>query len=127
MVEDKNKDKAPEDANPDASGTTNPEKTVAGQSFYNSALTGSGTITVDGTYAEPLPDPTQVRGLGPDRTAGGRRVLGGLDPDARRVAEVTEAVAGVPADTRAGFRADKSETTAEDGGTARRSSRTANR
>jgi hypothetical protein len=126
MVEDKSKDRAPEDTSPDASGTTDPTETVAGQSFYNQALTGSGTITVDGTYAEPLPDPTQIRGLGPDRTAGGRRVLSGLDPDARRVAEVTEAVAGVPADTREGFRADKNETT-EDSGTARRSARSANK
>jgi hypothetical protein len=84
--------------------TTDPTETVEGQSFHNAALTGSGTITTDGTYAEPLPDPTQIRGLGPDRTSGGRRVLGGLDPDARRVAEVTEAVTGTRPDPREGFR-----------------------
>jgi hypothetical protein len=46
--------------------------TVEGQSFRNEALTGSGTILPDGTYGEPLPDPTEVRGLGPDKTSGGR-------------------------------------------------------
>lgn len=30
---------------------------VAGGSFYNPALTGSGTIMPDGTYGSPLPDP----------------------------------------------------------------------
>jgi hypothetical protein len=59
-------------------GTGNPEETVAGQSFYNPALTGSGTIQ-DGTYTDPLPDPTQRRGLGPDRTSGGRLIL--RDPE----------------------------------------------
>lgn len=49
-------------------------KELDGQSFYNVALTGSGTITEDGEYAPPLPDPTAVRGLGPNRTSGGRRV-----------------------------------------------------
>lgn len=33
-----------------------------GQTFYNAALTGSGTILPDGTYGEPLPDPTVQRG-----------------------------------------------------------------
>jgi hypothetical protein len=51
------------------------EKTIADQSFYNEALTGSGTITEDGTYAEPQPDPTVVRGLGPQKTSGGRDVV----------------------------------------------------
>lgn len=68
---------------------TNPEempkldesnKELDGQSFYNNALTGSGTITQDGEYAPPLPDPTAVRGLGPNRTSGGRRVDVGEGP-----------------------------------------------
>jgi hypothetical protein len=50
---------------------------LEGQSFLNPALTGSGTITPDGTYGPPEPDPTQVRGLGPDKTSGGRVVTGG--------------------------------------------------
>ena len=50
---------------------------LEGQSFRNEALTGSGTILDDGTYGEPQPDPTEVRGLGPDKTSGGRTVLGG--------------------------------------------------
>ncbi len=50
------------------------EKNLEGQSFRSEALTGSGTITEDGTYAEPLPDPTEVRGLGGRRTSGGRLV-----------------------------------------------------
>jgi hypothetical protein len=32
-----------------------------GTSFYNPALTGSGTIMPDGTYGSPLPDPNLVR------------------------------------------------------------------
>lgn len=48
------------------------DETLEGQSFRNEALTGSGTILPDGTYGEPMPDPTEVRGLGPDKTAGGR-------------------------------------------------------
>lgn len=47
-----------------------------GQSFSNPALTGSGTILPDGTYGPSLPDPTEVRGLGPDKTSGGRDVGG---------------------------------------------------
>lgn len=50
------------------------EKNLEGQSFRNESLTGSGTITPDGTYADPLPDPTEVRGLGGRRTSGGREV-----------------------------------------------------
>lgn len=34
------------------------EHVVDNQSFYNAALTGSGTILDDGTYGAPLPDPT---------------------------------------------------------------------
>ena len=49
----------------------------AGTSFYNEALTGSGTIQPDGTYGPPQPDPTEVRGLGPAKTSGGRHVTGG--------------------------------------------------
>lgn len=47
---------------------------LEGQSFRNESLTGSGTILPDGTYGEPLPDPTEVRGIGPRRTSGGRIV-----------------------------------------------------
>jgi hypothetical protein len=65
------------------SATDNPKDLVEGQSFYNPALTGSGTIH-DGEYFPPEPDPTQLRGLGPEQTSGGRRLLGGLDPDAPR-------------------------------------------
>ena len=67
------------------------EKTLEGQSFYNEALTGSGTLTEDGTIEEPLPDPTVVRGLGPDRTSGGRRVrFGGLGDETTNVAGIEE-------------------------------------
>jgi hypothetical protein len=51
---------------------------IEGQSFRNEALTGSGTILPDGTYGEPLPDPTEVRGLGADKTNGGRTVPSAL-------------------------------------------------
>ena len=34
---------------------------VQGDSFYNPALTGSGTIMADGTYGAPLPDPNLKR------------------------------------------------------------------
>lgn len=48
------------------------DKVVDGQSFYNEALTGSGTILPDGTYGPPTPDPTVLRG-GPsgERTSPG--------------------------------------------------------
>lgn len=45
--------------------------------FANESLKGSGTIRRDGTYGPPEPDPTVVRGLGPDRTSGGRLVPSG--------------------------------------------------
>lgn len=32
-----------------------------GESFYNPALTGSGTIMPDGTYGSPLPDPNLAK------------------------------------------------------------------
>lgn len=32
-----------------------------GSSFYNPALTGSGTIMPDGTYGAPLPDPNLAK------------------------------------------------------------------
>ena len=57
----------------------------AGESFYNEALTGSGTINRDGTYGPPQPDPTEVRGLGPQKTSGGRTVVGGGLGDADTV------------------------------------------
>lgn len=50
------------------------DKTAEGQSFYNEALTGSGTITRDGEYVDPLPDPTVRRGLDAESTSGGRNV-----------------------------------------------------
>lgn len=53
---------------------TEDSKNLIGQSFDNQALTGSGTILADGTYGENLPDPTEVRGVGPRRTSGGRLV-----------------------------------------------------
>lgn len=52
------------------------EHTIDGQTFYNASLTGSGTILPDGTYGDPLPDPTVLRGgvsSGRD-TSGGRTV-----------------------------------------------------
>jgi hypothetical protein len=73
--------------------TADPEELVEGQSFYNPALTGSGTIH-DGEYLPPEPDPTQLRGLGPDRTSGGRRLLGGLDPDAPRATQSADDESG---------------------------------
>ena len=51
------------------------EHTVEGQTFYNAALTGSGTINPDGTYGPPLPDPTIQRG-GP---VGARKSPGGVE------------------------------------------------
>lgn len=42
--------------------------------FENPALKGSGTIRRDGTYGPPEEDPTVKRGLGPNRTSGGRLV-----------------------------------------------------
>lgn len=48
------------------------DKVLDGQSFYNEALTGSGTILPDGTYGDPLPDPTVRRGgPGGERTTSG--------------------------------------------------------
>lgn len=40
-----------------------PESQTDGQgtSFYNPALTGSGTIMPDGTYGAPLPDPNLAK------------------------------------------------------------------
>ena len=60
---------------------------LEGQSFRNEALTGSGTILPDGVYGDPLPDPTEVRGIGPRRTSGGRLV-----PDANDLAETEKIV-----------------------------------
>lgn len=51
------------------------DKVVDGQSFYAEHLTGSGTIKADGTYGEPLPDPTVQRG-GP---AGEHKSPGGVE------------------------------------------------
>ncbi|HET9234923.1 MAG TPA: hypothetical protein VFP10_12350 [Candidatus Eisenbacteria bacterium] len=108
MAEDKNKTK---DEAAEVPGTTDPEETVGGQSFYNAALTGSGTIRRNGTLAEPLPDPTQIRGLGGNRTSGGRLIPSTLDPEAAKVAEVTEAVVGPPPDTSADAGTDESGST----------------
>jgi hypothetical protein len=60
------------------------DKSVDGQSFYAEHLTGSGTILPDGTYGEPRPDPTVLRG-GP---AGERTTSGGVERP--RPAEVPE-------------------------------------
>lgn len=71
---------------------TGPAEGVEGQSFRNEALTGAGTILPDGGYGEPLPDPTEVRGLGPNKTSGGREVLGGGlgDADAESTGETSQ-------------------------------------
>jgi hypothetical protein len=69
---------APQPENTLAGVTAPAEHMVANQSFYNPALVGSGTINEDSQYQEPLPDPTVVRGLGPDRTSGGRRTHGAM-------------------------------------------------
>ena len=37
---------------------------LEGQSFYNPATVGSGTILPDGTYGDPLPDPQVQRANG---------------------------------------------------------------
>lgn len=58
---------------------TSPEE--EGMNFEPNHLKGSGTIRRDGTYGPPEPDPTLRRGLGPDKTSGGRKVSN-LDPDA---------------------------------------------
>jgi hypothetical protein len=80
----------PEDKGQDQGRSVDPEDTTEeGLQFYNPALVGSGTITDDGTYGPPEPDPTLVRGLGPDKTSGGRRVLG-MDPDAVRPTDVRQ-------------------------------------
>lgn len=53
-----------------------PENSVVdGQSFYAGHLTGSGTLTEDGQYGPPVPDPTVLRG-GPK---GERTTPGGVD------------------------------------------------
>lgn len=55
------------------------DKNLLGMNFSPEHLKGSGTINEDGTYGDPLPDPTEVRGLGPTKTSGGRETrLGGL-------------------------------------------------
>jgi len=59
-------------------------KNLEGQSFRNEALTGSGSITSDGTYADPLPDPTEVRGISERRTSGGRLIA---EPPSSEVAD----------------------------------------
>lgn len=79
------------------------ETKLEGQSFRNEALTGSGTILPDGTYGEPLPDPTEVRGLGPDKTSGGRLAsLVNLDPipDALIVDKENSTAATSPEETK---------------------------
>lgn len=57
---------------------------VQGTSFYNPALTGSGTIMPDGTYGAPLPDPNLAkRQEDPDITT----ELDVPDVDKRKAAE----------------------------------------
>lgn len=94
-------------------GTAPAEHTVENQSFYNPATVGSGTITEDGVYGEPLPDPTIARGLGPGRTSGGRRTPGSLlgaqtGEDSYVDAESTPAPAGVDTSDRKPAKATKS-------------------
>lgn len=81
--------------------------TEDGGTFYNAAITGSGTIKPDGTYGEPLPDPTVQRGGVKDgRTSPGgvqRPEPNELIPPAQR-AEVDsaerKAVSSKPRNTR---------------------------
>jgi hypothetical protein len=82
------------------------DKTAAeGQSFYAEHLTGSGTINPDGTYGEPLPDPTLARG-GPEgahTSPGGvkRPSPADLVPPAQRAENAPEAKsASKPRNTR---------------------------
>jgi len=61
---------------PDNPDEATPENsTMHGQSFYAPHLTGSGTLTADGQYGPPTPDPTVQRG-GPK---GERVTSGGVD------------------------------------------------
>lgn len=78
-------DKLPE-ATPDNS-------TMDGQSFYAGHLTGSGTLTEDGQYGPPIPDPTVLRG-GPK---GERTTPGGVD---RSVDDRIPPANAAPAQTR---------------------------
>ena len=78
------------------------------QSFRNEALTGSGTILPDGTYGDPMPDPTEARGLGADKTSGGRTVAGVREaiPDAL-IVDVENSTAAKPEPTSTGRTAAK--------------------
>lgn len=74
MAKDQNQDQ--ERTTPEELPEATPENsTVNGQSFYAGHLTGSGTITEDGQYGPPIPDPTVLRG-GP---SGERTSPGGVD------------------------------------------------
>lgn len=100
---------AKDDLTGNETGTAPAEHTVENQSFYNPATVGSGTITEDGTYGEPLPDPTIARGLGPGRTSGGRRTTGSLlggqtGEDTYFDAESAPATAGVNTEDTSGRR-----------------------
>lgn len=81
------------------------EKTSAdGGSFYAEHLTGSGTIKPDGTYGEPLPDPTVLRG-GPEgehTSPGGvkRPSPADLVPPAQRATEDKPASTSKPRNSR---------------------------
>jgi hypothetical protein len=70
--------------------------------FAPEHLKGSGTIRHDGTYGPPEPDPTVVRGLGPDRTSGGRVV----NPGEGRALLGEEAEATLTDEERATLKAD---------------------
>jgi hypothetical protein len=73
------------------------DKSVDGQSFYSEALTGSGTITPDGTYAEPEPDPTVKRG-GPE---GERTSPGGVKrPDPNEAVAPAQRTEGATSTTK---------------------------
>ena len=49
-------------------------KNLEGQRFDPDHLKGSGSILPGGEVVPTLPDPTEVRGLGGNRTSGGRLV-----------------------------------------------------
>lgn len=66
-----------------------------GQTFYNASLTGSGTINPDGTYGDPLPDPTVQRGGVKD----GRTSPGGVKrPDPNEIVPPAQRAAADTAD-----------------------------
>ena len=83
-----------------------PESQTDGQgtSFYNPALTGSGTILLDGTYGAPLPDPNlaERRKLTTEAEeqdgAGGPKVTKNEDPAATTLQAEDQATRNATAD-----------------------------